>query len=124
VAGLASLGVGDLLEVPVLPAPQQPDVLVANLPYVPAAEVAAGTGSLRFEPALALDGGDDGLDLVRRLLAALPFQLAPNGVALLEIGHDQVDAVRQAVESLPIPVQFSSLADLSGIQRVVRIERG
>ncbi len=122
-AGLVSLGLGDLLDVPVLPAPQQPDLLVANLPYVPSDEVAAGTGSLRFEPALALDGGADGLDLVRRLLAELPFQLAPGGVALLEIGHGQADAVREAAEALPIPVRVSSLPDLAGIQRVVRIER-
>ena len=45
VAGLVSLGLGDLLDVTVLPAPQQPDVLVANLPYVPSAEVAAGTAA-------------------------------------------------------------------------------
>ena len=123
VAGLVSLGLGDLTDVTVLPAPQQPDVLVANLPYVPSAEVAVGIGSLKFEPALALDGGADGLDLVRRLLAALPFQLAPGGVALLEIGHGQADAVREGAEGLPIPVRVSSLPDLAGIQRVVRIER-
>jgi len=123
VAGLVSLGLGDLLEVSVLPAPQVPDLLVANLPYVPSDEVAAGVGSLRFEPALALDGGTDGLDLLRRLLAELPFQLAPGGVALLEIGHDQADAVRAAAEALPIPVRVSSLPDLAGLQRVVRIER-
>lgn len=123
VAGLVSLGLGDLLEVTVLPAPQLADVLVANLPYVPSAEVAAGQGSLGFEPALALDGGSDGLDLVRRLLSELPFQLAPGGVALLEIGHDQLAAVRSAAEEMPVPVRVSSLPDLAGIQRVVRIER-
>jgi release factor glutamine methyltransferase len=123
VAGLVSLGLGDLLEVTLLPAPQQPDVLVANLPYVSSVEVAAGTGSLRFEPSLALDGGPDGLDLVRRLLAELPFRLAPGGVALLEVGIDQLDAIREAAEALPIPVRVSSLPDLAGIQRVVRIER-
>jgi release factor glutamine methyltransferase len=123
VVGLVSLGLGDLLDVPVLPAPQQPDVLVANLPYVTSAEVAAGAGSLGFEPRLALDGGADGLDVVRRLLAALPFGLAPGGVALLEIGQEQVGAVREAAEALPVPVRVSTLPDLAGIQRVIRIER-
>ena len=123
VAGLVSLGLGDLLDVTVLPAPQQPDVLVANMPYVPSADVAAGTGSLRFEPSLALDGGADGLDVVRRLLAELPFRLAPSGVMLLEIGQDQADAVLEAAEALPIPVRSGSLPDLAGIHRVVRIER-
>jgi release factor glutamine methyltransferase len=123
VGGLVSLGLGDLMDVTVLPAPQQPDVLLANLPYVPSAEVAAGAGSLRFEPALALDGGVDGLDVVRRLVSELPFRLAPGGVALLEIGHDQVGPVREAAEALPVPVRVGSLPDLAGIQRVVRIER-
>jgi release factor glutamine methyltransferase len=123
VAGLVSLGLGDLTDVTVLPAPQQPDVLTANLPYVPSAEVAAGGGSLEFEPALALDGGADGLDVVRRLLGALPFQLAPGGVALLEIGHGQADAVIAAAAALPIPVRVSSLPDLAGIERVIRVER-
>jgi release factor glutamine methyltransferase len=123
VAGLVSLGLGDLLEVPVLPAPQQPDVLVANLPYVASDEVAGGAGSLRFEPRLALDGGADGLDVVRRLLAALPFHLAPGGAALLEIGHEQAVAVQEAAEALPVRVDVSLLPDLAGIQRVVRIER-
>ena len=122
VAGLVSLGLGDLMDVTVLPAPQRPDVLLANLPYVPSAEVMAGAGSLRFEPPIALDGGADGLDVLRRLLAELPFRLAPGGVALLEIGHDQVDAVREAAEGLPAPVRVGSLPDLAGIQRVVRIE--
>jgi hypothetical protein len=44
-------------------------------------------------------------------------------VALLEIGHGQADGVREAAEALPIPVRVSSLPDLAGIQRVVRIER-
>ena len=57
VDGLVSLGCGDLLEPPVLPAPQQPDVILANLPYLTSAEVAEGAGSLQFEPHLALDGG-------------------------------------------------------------------
>ena len=61
--------------------------------------------------------------MVRRLLAELPFRLAPGGVMLLEIGHDQADAVREAAEALPIPVRVGSLPDLAGIQRVVRIER-
>ena len=60
------------------------DLICANLPYIP-------TGKLRNlpiygrEPALALDGGDDGLDLFRRLLAIAPKRLAPGGRMLLEI---------------------------------------
>jgi release factor glutamine methyltransferase len=123
VAGLVSLGCGDLLDPPVLPAPQQPDVIVANLPYLTSAEVRAGTGSLLFEPHLALDGGADGLDVVRRLVAVLPERLAPGGAALLEIGQGQLDALRDLVGELPMQTRVTALHDLAGIERVVRIAR-
>jgi release factor glutamine methyltransferase len=123
VEGLVSLGCGDLLEPPVLPAPLQPDVIVANLPYLTSKEVAAGGGSLLFEPHLALDGGSDGLDLVRRLMPQLPGRLAAGGVALLEIGAGQLDAVREMASELPEPMEVAAMPDLAGIERVVRLRR-
>ena len=123
VGGLVSLGCGDLLEPPVLPAPQQPDVIVANLPYLTTDEVRGGTGSLRFEPHLALDGGADGLDLIRQLLVLLPGRLAAGGVALLEIGAGQLPAVRKLAGELPTAMEVTALPDLAGIQRVVRLQR-
>jgi release factor glutamine methyltransferase len=122
-SGLVTLGCGDLLDPPVLPAPQQPDVLIGNLPYLTTDEVAAGTGSLRHEPAMALDGGPDGLGHVRRLLAQLRERLAHGGVALLEVGHGQAPTVRAEVAELPIRAEISTQADLAGIERVVRIQR-
>jgi release factor glutamine methyltransferase len=122
-SGLVSLGCGDLLDPPVLPAPQQPDVLLANLPYLTSTEVAGGFGSLRFEPSLALDGGADGLEQLRRLLSLLPARLADGGVALLEIGQGQADGVRTLVSDLPMVADVSALPDLAGIERVIRIAR-
>lgn len=122
-SGMVSLGCGDLLDPPVLPAPQQPDVLLANLPYLSTAEVATGAGSLRYEPSLALDGGADGLDQLRRLLALLPGRLAAGGAALLEIGAGQADEVRQLSADLPMAADVSALPDLGGIERVIRIAR-
>jgi release factor glutamine methyltransferase len=122
-SGLVSLGCGDLLDPPVLPAPQQPDVLLANLPYLTSTEVAGGFGSLRFEPSIALDGGADGLEQLRRLLSLLPARLADGGVALLEIGQGQADGVRTLVSDLPMVADVSALPDLAGIERVIRIAR-
>jgi release factor glutamine methyltransferase len=122
-SGLVSLGCGDLLDPPVLPAPQQPDVLLANLPYLTSTEVAGGFGSLRFEPSIALDGGADGLEQLRRLLSLLPARLADGGVALLEIGQGLADAVRSLVSDLPMVADVSALPDLAGIERVIRIAR-
>jgi release factor glutamine methyltransferase len=122
-SGMVSLGCGDLLDPPVLPAPQQPDVLLANLPYLVTAEVETGAGSLRYEPRLALDGGADGLSEVRRLVALLPDRLAADGVALLEIGAGQADEVRQLLAALPMAADVSAMPDLAGIERVIRIAR-
>ena len=64
------------------------DLLLANLPYIPTAVVPTLAVAASFEPPLALDGGADGLDLIRRLLAQLDQALAEDGVALLEIGAE------------------------------------
>ena len=82
---------GDLAQ-PLLDCGLRADVLVANLPYIPAAQVPQLEVS-RYEPGLALDGGDDGLDLVRRLLHQVPLVCRDGASVWLEIGHDQGDAV-------------------------------
>jgi len=80
---------------------------------VPALPVAAS-----FEPRAALDGGPDGLDVIRRLLAALPERVAAGGVALLEIGDGQGPAIRAAAaERLP-GWEMRVEPDLAGRPRV------
>jgi len=70
-----------------LPATEPPfDLILANLPYIPSSEIDSLPIAASFEPRLALDGGPDGLLVVRRLLEALPEALAPAGAALIEIG--------------------------------------
>ena len=70
-AGLVTLARADLLG-PAGDSLPVPDVVIANLPYVASAEVDARQGSLGYEPRVALDGGPDGLTLLRRLLDGLP----------------------------------------------------
>lgn len=62
------------------------DLILCNPPYVDAADMAALPAEYRHEPALGLAGGDDGLDLVARLLHALPSRLAPGGLLVCEVG--------------------------------------
>lgn len=95
-----------------------PDVVVANLPYVATSEVEAAGGSLKHEPRLALDGGVDGLDLIRRLLDEVGSRATPGAAVLLEIGAGQAEAVRALA---PEGASVSLHADLAGIDRVVRI---
>ncbi len=97
-------------------------VICANLPYVATGDLAGLAKDLAFEPRAALDGGPDGLDLVRRLLDRLPGALAADGVALLEIGADQGEAVVREVASRLPGWRCVVTADLAGLPRLARIE--
>ena len=65
------------------------DLILCNPPYVNTTSMAALPEEYRHEPALALAGGDDGMDLVRRILRDAPAKMAPEGVLLLEIGNER-----------------------------------
>ncbi|MET1231695.1 MAG: peptide chain release factor N(5)-glutamine methyltransferase, partial [Candidatus Limnocylindrales bacterium] len=95
VADLIDFRVADLLSTAVQ-IDDPPAVIVANLPYVASADLDALGPAIGFEPRLALDGGLDGLDVIRRMLGELPRVLAHGGVALVEIGSDQGEAAMVA----------------------------
>ena len=99
-----------------------PHLIVANLPYVPTADLPGLPVAASFEPRAALDGGPDGLAVTRSLLAQLPERLAPGGAALLEIGVGQADAVRAAAREGGFATT-QTRRDLAGVERVVRIQR-
>lgn len=65
------------------------DLVLCNPPYVNAGSMAALPPEFRAEPELALAGGADGMDFVRNLLCDLPSRLSPDGVLVLEIGHER-----------------------------------
>jgi ribosomal protein L3 glutamine methyltransferase len=65
------------------------DLILCNPPYVNSASMAALPAEYRAEPALALAGGDDGMDLVRRILRDAPAHLNADGVLVLEIGNER-----------------------------------
>ncbi|WP_241049244.1 50S ribosomal protein L3 N(5)-glutamine methyltransferase [Achromobacter xylosoxidans] len=68
---------------------RQYDVIVCNPPYVNSGSMDVLPQEYRHEPQLALAGGADGMDLVRRILQAAPRYLSENGVLVLEIGHER-----------------------------------
>ncbi|MEO6350633.1 MAG: peptide chain release factor N(5)-glutamine methyltransferase [Candidatus Limnocylindrales bacterium] len=113
--------VADLTSTPGELAPA--DVLLANLPYVPSAVVPTLPVAASFEPVAALDGGQDGLDLIRGLIAQLDDALTAGGVALLEIGADESDGVRAAVAKTLPGWHVAFHDDLAGIPRVAEINR-
>lgn len=95
-------------------------VIVANLPYVTVEEIDALPPEIQeHEPRVALDGGADGLMLVRRLLAQLDVHLVPGGMAAFEFGASQgTTALEAAAQSLP-GWHIELRRDLAGLDRVL-----
>ncbi len=100
------------------------EVVVANLPYIPTEAIDGLPVAASFEPRDALDGGPDGLDLVRRLVEQLGRVLRPEGIAFLEIGADQGQAVLAEIAQRLPAAAADVLPDLAGFDRVVRIQPG
>ncbi|MCY3831788.1 MAG: peptide chain release factor N(5)-glutamine methyltransferase [Chloroflexi bacterium] len=96
------------------------DLLLANLPYIASGELAALAVS-RFEPRLALDGGADGLALIRRLLAQIPVVCLPGATVLLEIGANQGAAVADLVAER-LATECDILRDYAGLDRIARFQ--
>jgi release factor glutamine methyltransferase len=112
---------GRLLE----PLPERVDLIVANLPYVSEAEWAQLPPEIsRYEPREALDGGPDGLDPIRRLLAQAEGHLKPGGVILLEIGATQGAAVVALARRHFPAARIEIVQDYAGLDRVVMVSKG
>ena len=116
VAERIALREGDLLA----PLLERVDILVSNPPYTILREIDEGVR--RYEPHAALDGGADGLDLYRRLLAGAPDVLRPGGAVLLEIGATQGPAVAALAREHFPRAQIAVHQDLAGLDRVVAVE--
>jgi len=91
--------------------PRAYDVIVCNPPYVNSASMQALPPEYRHEPNLALAGGTDGMDLVRRILAAAPDYLAPEGVLVLEIGHEHDHFVAAFPALQPVWLETEAASD-------------
>jgi release factor glutamine methyltransferase len=110
---------GDLLEGLTEPV----DLIVSNPPYVSRSELAAAMPEVsKYEPHLALDGGEDGLDVIRRLLPQAGEKLKPGGVLLVEIGSWQVQVVLQLAQSYFPQANIQIKRDLAGLDRLLVVE--
>jgi len=114
-AGRVQFLEGDLLA----PLHRPVDLVAANLPYIPSSTIASLAPEVKeYEPQSALDGDDDGLQQIGRLLAQLPGKVRAGGCAILEIGFDQGVAVREICISLGMPC-VEICPDLAGHDRMV-----
>jgi release factor glutamine methyltransferase len=98
------------------------DIVVSNPPYIPSTDI----GDLEIEvrdhdPALALDGGADGLEAYRELARRLPQRLVPGGIAAIELGVGQEDAVGALMAASGFSVAVRH--DLAGVARVLLLSR-
>ncbi|HTO53949.1 MAG TPA: peptide chain release factor N(5)-glutamine methyltransferase [Myxococcota bacterium] len=94
------------------------DLVVSNPPYVASGELAGLAPELRHEPRVALDGGPDGLDVIRQLCAEAPARLARPGAIAFEIGAGQASQVSELLRATGA-AEVESFPDLAGIPRVM-----
>jgi release factor glutamine methyltransferase len=97
------------------------DLICANLPYIPTAKL-AGLAVNRFEPRLALEGGADGLDLIRSFLVDCPRLIIPGGLLLFEIEAGQGETALLAARSIFPEENCQVIPDLAALPRLLSIE--
>ena len=110
--------VGDLLA----PLSEPVDMIVANLPYIPDCDMGGLSDEIReYEPTVALAGGEDGLDIVRRLIVDAPQRLKSGGTVLVEVAPAQVDALKTWVGGLGLWSQVEPVSDAGGFARALKL---
>jgi release factor glutamine methyltransferase len=96
------------------------DLVVSNPPYIAAPELSALPTDVRdYDPRLALDGGQDGLDCYRRIAAEAARLLKPGGIIVLEIGAGQAEAVTAIFQTCGLKSAAAPRPDLAGIPRAL-----
>ena len=99
--------------------PEKFDVIVSNPPYIPSSEIAFLANEVRlYDPLLALDGGQDGLDAYRKFIASSGKNLSCEGVIIVEIGYKQEIAVKKLFRQAGYQ-RISTRCDLAGYERVI-----
>jgi len=116
--GRVKLVAGDLLEA-LDPVRGRLDLVIANPPYIPSAVVGRLAPEVaHFEPRSALDGGPDGMSVIRRLIASASPRLLPRGWLMMEIGHDQAGPVASLLAAEGF-TGMEARRDLCGVERYI-----
>jgi release factor glutamine methyltransferase len=102
--------------------PEKFDLIVSNPPYIPSARIPELAPEIsRYEPSAALDGGPDGLAVIRRIVASAPSFLNPDGRLMMEIGHDQAGAVSRLAAETGDFSDVLFVRDYAGYERIAII---
>jgi release factor glutamine methyltransferase len=118
VADRVTLLQGDLLE----PVPEMADIVVANLPYLSSDAIPNLQPEVQWEPREALDGGVDGLDIIKRMMHQARHKLRQNGVMILEIDPHQVQPLEKLALELFPGANISVEQDLARLDRIFIID--
>ena len=114
-----TLFTGDILQ----PVSQQLDIIVANLPYVPFHRLPMLQPEVLHEPRVALNGGIDGLKIIRRLLHQAHSKLRPRGIILLEIDFTHGGLLLEIAQSIFPGSEAIIEKDLAGLDRIFYLQR-
>ncbi len=120
VSDRVTLDKGPLLE----PLPEPVDLIVANLPYIPSDRISTLQPEVQREPREALDGGADGLDLIRGLIVQAPDKVKEHATILLELDPEQVPEVEELARQQFSEASTSVEQDLAHQDRVFVITQG
>ena len=97
--------------------------IVANLPYIPTADLRELQREVKYDPPLALDGGKDGLTIIKRLIESVPGKIASNGLIALELGQGQA----QQLSGFMANQNFRDISikkDYQGVERLLIARHG
>lgn len=103
--------------------PNTYDLIVSNPPYIPTKEIRGLEAEVQYEPRLALDGAEDGLDFYRRLIKDSPAYLKKGGFLIMEMGFGQAEAIKNIFQSAGNFAIIEVVKDYSNIERVVVVRR-
>lgn len=95
------------------------DLIVSNPPYIPSAEILKLALEIQAEPRLSLDGGSDGLDFYRKIIAGSPEYLKDGGFLALEMGFNQKNAIKNIFLKSGIFEIINVIKDYNNIDRVI-----
>lgn len=95
------------------------DLIVSNPPYIKSSEIENLSEYVKKEPLLALDGGNDGLDIYKRIINDSTNYLNDNGYLMLEIGYDELEDIKKLISSNEYFELIENVKDLGNNDRVV-----
>jgi len=95
------------------------DMIVSNPPYIPSSEIKNLQSEVKFEPAMALDGGSDGLDFYRSIISNSPDYLKEGGFLIMEMGFDQKETIKDIFRASGDFTIVEIVKDFNSIDRVI-----